>query len=201
MKMKNIQTKTMGLFPLSMVILPKESVRLHIFESQFKALVNDCFASGNDFVIPYVFDGKPTSYGTCVRLVDVERFYPDGKMDIKVEGSFVVRIANMNSNKSKPYSVGEIESIESAIPEMYSEELNNLFKEYCSYSNVDFDAETNYSVFEMARFLKLNKETKIKLLRYSNNSMVQTKIILNELRLEVLTHNLQDQAGFRYYMN
>ncbi len=201
MKMKNIQTKTMGLFPLSMVILPKESVRLHIFESQFKALVNDCFASGNDFVIPYVFDGKPTSYGTCVRLVDVERFYPDGKMDIKVEGLCVVRIANISSNKSKPYSVGEIETIESAIPEMYSEELNRLFKEYCCYSNVDFDTETNYSVFEMARFLKLNKETKIKLLRYSNNSIVQTKIILNELRLEVLTHNLQDQAGFRYYMN
>lgn len=199
--MKNIQTKTMGLFPLSMVILPSESVRLHIYESQFKALINDCFATGNDFVIPYIFDGKPTSYGTSVKLVDVERFYPDGKMDIKVEGASIVRIANVNSGKAKPYSLGEIEQIESVIPEMYSEELQTLFQKYCSYSDIDSDSKRNYSVFEMAKFLKLSKDSKISLLRNSSNSLVQSKIVLNELRLMVLTHKLQDQAGFRYYMN
>ena len=201
MKMKNIKTRSLGLFPLSMVILPKESIRLHIYQVQFKALVNDCFASGNDFVVPFVYEGKQTSFGTCVKLVDVERFYPDGKMDIKVEGGAIVRISNIKENKSNTYQTGEIEKVESSLPEIHSEELKDLFQKYCAFTNSSMSSNQDFSLYGIARNIKLDKPTKVKLLRNSANPVVQSKIILNELRLLVLTHQLQDAAGFRYYMN
>lgn len=202
MKMRNIKTRSIGLYPLSMVILPNESVRLHIYQAQFKALVNDCFASGKDFVVPFIYNGVPTSYGTCVKLVDVERFYPDGKMDIKVEGSSIVKISNIVDHKSVAYQIGEITPIESSLPKIHSEELEQLYIKYLQNNGSTGHTENlNCSIYEMARNIKLDKDTKVKLLKNASNTVVQSKIILNELRLLVLTHKLQDAAGFRYYMN
>jgi Lon protease-like protein len=201
MKMKNIKTKSVGLFPLSLVILPNESIRLHIYQSHIKALVNDCFASGKDFVVPFVYNGQPTNYGTCVKLVDVERFYPDGKMDIKVEGAYIVKISNISKQKNVAYKVGEAELVESSLPQIHAEELEQLFEKYLKFSSIKNIEVKGISLYEMARNIKLDKETKIKLLKNASNSVVQSKIILNELRLLVLTNELQDAAGFRYYMN
>lgn len=202
--MRNIKTRSVGLYPLSMVILPNESVRLHIYQAQFKALVNDCFASGKDFVVPFVHNGTPTSYGTCVKLVDVERFYPDGKMDIKVEGSYIVKISNVTDHRSVAYKIGEITPIESSLPKIHSQELEHLYAKYLNNNGTTHNPtskNTDYSIYEMARNMKLDKDTKVKLLRNASNTVIQSKIILNELRLLVLTHELQNAAGFRYYMN
>jgi len=200
--MKNVKTKSTGLFPLSLVILPNESMRLHIYQTEFKALVNDCFATGRDFVVPFVYNGKTTDFGTCVKLVDVERFYPDGKMDIKVEGSHIVRISNFSTPKNSAYPIGQAESVESSLPQIHSSELKKLYKKHLNNINLKpTDNLDGISVYDIAKSLKLDKNIKIKLLRNAANAMVQSKIILNELRLLVLTHELQDAAGFRYYMN
>lgn len=200
MNTNKIKVRSLGVFPLPLVILPKESSRLHIYQSQFKALVNDCFASGKDFVIPFIYNGKPTHIGTTVKLVDVERFYPDGKMDIKVEGHEIVRISDVSNIKNVAYQIGNVEVIDSALPEIYSEEMASLFKEFQSFRGQMSDDKAP-SLYEMAHEIKLDKDTKVKLISHSRNPVVQSKIILNELRLAVLTHRLQDQAGFRYYMN
>ncbi|MGB0806944.1 MAG: LON peptidase substrate-binding domain-containing protein [Salibacteraceae bacterium] len=200
--MRNIQTKSVGLFPLPMVILPKESVRLHIFENQFKSLINDCFASGKDFIVPFIYKGKVTSYGTCVKLVDVERFYADGKMDIKVEGSHIVKISDSKPVKDLPYKVGTVELVDSSLPTIHKDELRKLFSQYLEFNNqVLPKKEDPISVYKIAKDINLSKDVKVKLLKNASNAVVQSKIILNELRMQVLTSKLQDAAGFRYYMN
>ena len=185
-----------------MVILPKENVRLHIFQTQYKALINDCFATGKDFIVPFVFNGKTTAYGTCVKLVDVERFYADGKMDIKVEGSHIVKISNPTMVKNLAYEVGTIESVDSSLPTIHKEELQSLFTKFLKLNNTPLpQVESTISVYEIARNVNLSKEIKTKLLRSASNAVIQSKIILNELRIQVLTAELQNAAGFRYYMN
>tara|TARA_R110002050_G_scaffold204327_1_gene339615 strand:+ start:107255 stop:107863 length:609 start_codon:yes stop_codon:yes gene_type:complete len=202
MKMKNIITRSVGLFPLSMVVLPKESVRLHIYQNQFKALVNDCFASGKDFVIPFIHNGNVTNYGTSVKLIDVERFYPDGKMDIKVEGFAVVKIANVSKVKNNSYKVGQITTIESGLPSLHSAELKSLFFKHLAYSNItNVKKDTDLTIYDIARNLTLTNEFKTNLFKHASNSMIQSKLLLNELRLLVLTQELQNAASFRYYMN
>lgn len=202
MKTRKVQVQSLGLFPFPLVILPNESTRLHIYKSQFKSLVNDCFASGKDFVIVNTINGRPSKYGTCVKLIDVERFYPDGKMDIKVEGYAMAKITNTIQGKDIPYVVGEAEIIDSGLPEIYSEELLQLFNSYCLVTgNKELNANKPISLFEMAKHIALSKETKAQILRNADNTLMHSKIILNELRLLVLAHRLQDEAGFRFYMN
>lgn len=200
MNSNKIKVRSLGLIPLPLVILPKECSRLHIYQSQFKALVNDCFASGKDFVVPFMYKGEPTNLGTSVKLVDVERFYPDGKMDIKVEGHEVVKISNVSNTKNIAYQIGEVEPIESALPEIYSSELNSLFNEYQNFNGIS-NFNNAVSLYDIARHIKLGKSAKVKLIRNASNPVMQSKIILNELRMTVLTLRLQDEAGFRYYMN
>lgn len=199
--MKKIKTKSLGLFPLSMVILPKESVRLHIFESQFKALINDCFANGKDFVVPFVHNGRTTSIGCCVKLVDVERFYPDGKMDIKVEGQSVVKIHQTVNSRQIPYQLGEIEGIESGLPQIHSKEIQSLFAKYCDFTGKSVSKDLQIDLFEVANNIPLDATIKTQILKHSDNPMIQSKIIVNELRMLVLTLQLQNKSGFRYYMN
>ena len=202
MKMRNIQTKSVGLFPLPMVILPKETIRLHIFQNQYKSLINDCFASGKDFIIPFIHNGQVTQFGTSVKLVDVERFYADGKMDIKVEGAEIVKISDTQSVKNLAYQVGSIETVDSSLPTIHKEELTALFTKYVKLNKVSLTKEEKeISVYNIARVLNLDKEVKTKLLRNASNAVVQSKLMLNELRLQVLTTELQSSAGFRYYMN
>lgn len=202
MKMRNIQTKSVGLFPLPMVILPKEIVRLHIFENKYKSLINDCFASGKDFIIPFVYNGKVTAYGTSVKLVDVERFYADGKMDIKVEGAEIVKITGSKTGKNAQYLVGDSELIDSSLPVIHKEELQNLYQKFKGFTQADStQISENINLYEIAKNINLNKEVKVKLLKNASNKVIQSKIILNELRMAVLTSELQDSAGFRYYMN
>jgi hypothetical protein len=79
-------------FPLEIVVFPDENLNLHIFEERYKQLVNECYNQRKPFVIPSVIDGKLSEYGTEVDIIQIEKIYPDGKMDIRTRGNQVVRI-------------------------------------------------------------------------------------------------------------
>lgn len=79
-------------FPLEIVVFPDENLNLHIFEERYKQLVNECYNQKKPFVIPSVIRGKLAEYGTEVDIISIEKLYPDGRMDIRTQGSQVVRI-------------------------------------------------------------------------------------------------------------
>lgn len=71
------------LFPLSLVVFPGESLRLHIFEPRYIQLINDCLDKQKLFGIPPYFEGKELKYGTTMTIESVVKRYKDGKMDIQ----------------------------------------------------------------------------------------------------------------------
>jgi len=82
-------------FPLSLVAFPGEELNLHIFEPRYKQLMHECDKSGITFaVVPY-FDGKTPEYATEMKLVEIAKTYPDGKMDIKTKGIGLVKIIEL----------------------------------------------------------------------------------------------------------
>jgi Lon protease-like protein len=77
------------LFPLPMIVLPGETIGLHIFEPRYQDLLADIRRTPNpagDFVIPYETEGDRSTLGTAVRLRRVLREEDDGRADILVEG-------------------------------------------------------------------------------------------------------------------
>ena len=99
---------TIGLFPLNLVVFPHTRIPLHIFEPRYKALMQDCLERGLEFGINLVEEGHMHPIGCTAGIMDVTQRYPDGRMDVVVEGKQRFRLLELKSNKH-PYAVGEVE--------------------------------------------------------------------------------------------
>ena len=99
---------TIGLFPLNLVVFPHTRIPLHIFEPRYKALIQECLERGLEFGINLVEDGHMHPIGCTASIVDVTQRYPDGRMDVVVEGKERFRLLELKSNEH-PFAVGEVE--------------------------------------------------------------------------------------------
>ena len=100
--------RTLPLFPLQVVVFPRERIRLHIFEERYKQLISDCENNGLSFGIPTVLEGK-MSYGTEIRLLKIVKRYENGTSDILCEGGNIFKIEDFyNPMPDKLYSGGNV---------------------------------------------------------------------------------------------
>ena len=96
-------------FPLSIVVFPGESLNLHIFEERYKQLIHDCYESESAFGIPSAENDRRLRTGTSVKIREISKVYPDGKMDIKTIGLEVYQIINFDKQmEGKPYPGAEV---------------------------------------------------------------------------------------------
>ncbi len=85
-------TNFIPIFPLGIVVYPGENLNLHIFEPQYKELIQECKKNGKHFGIPTVINNKVNDMGTLMELVEISQVYDNGEMDIKTKGLKVFRI-------------------------------------------------------------------------------------------------------------
>lgn len=76
-------------FPLPMVLFPGEVLPLHIFEPRYRQLVAECLGSESTFCIPTLLGRQVQRFGAEVRILEVVNRYPDGRLDIRVQGEGV----------------------------------------------------------------------------------------------------------------
>jgi hypothetical protein len=88
-------TNFIPVFPLGIVVYPREIVNLHIFEPRYKQLVNECHSEGKPFGIPTVIDNRLNEMGTLVRITEMVKQYENGEMDIRAEGLRVFRMLEL----------------------------------------------------------------------------------------------------------
>lgn len=88
-------TNFIRIFPLGIVVYPGENLNLHIFEEQYKQLVQECYAEGKPFGIPTVMNNEMLEMGTLVSITEITKVYEDGRMDIKTRGTTVFRILEL----------------------------------------------------------------------------------------------------------
>ena len=102
--------KNIPLFPLDLVLYPKEVLPLHIFENKYREMVAYCLEQEVAFGIVWNKEGKLASVG-CEAMIDrVMETYEDGRMDIIVEGGNRFRVNGLYNNKS--YITADIEAID-----------------------------------------------------------------------------------------
>jgi Lon protease-like protein len=90
----------LGLFPLRIVLVPRERVPLHIFEPRYKELIGECLASERELGLVYADDEGVRDVGTRAAVVEVLRRYPDGRLDVVVEGRERFRIVEGTEGRS-----------------------------------------------------------------------------------------------------
>ena len=76
------------LFPLDVVLLPQESLPLHIFEERYKEMITECLeaqargAAEEEFGIVFAKDEKMETVGCSAHILEVTQRYEDGRLDI-----------------------------------------------------------------------------------------------------------------------
>ena len=102
---------TLGLFPLNLVLFPHTQVPLHIFEPRYRTLISECVSSDSEFGINLVDQGHLHQVGCLAKVKQVTEKYPDGRMDIIIQGTRRYRLIDVEEGK-EPYVVGHVEELE-----------------------------------------------------------------------------------------
>lgn len=95
-----------GLFPLSIVLLPAERVPLHIFETRYKELINSCLTDDAPFGMVLVDADQAREVGTRAHVVEVLERFEDGRLNVIVEGGERFRVLKTHAVHS--YFTAEI---------------------------------------------------------------------------------------------
>lgn len=178
--------KYLPLFPLNIVVFPGEKLNLHIFEPRYKQLVQDCVDEKRTFGIPtYIHEGVGL-YGTELRILQVEKKYATGEMDIRTEGLKVFKIIKFDKQApGKLYAGGKVKELddledEDIVTKLSIEEKMQQLFEMLGIGNFLLDLPADYTSFDIAHHLGLNTEQEYTLLQIQRESARQ-EIILQHL--------------------
>lgn len=157
----------LSLFPLNIVAFPGEEVNLHIFEPRYRQLVSDCLRDGSTFGIPsHVLN--TIEIGTEVKITEVSKEYPDGRMDIKTQGLNVFNVEEFhNPWKDRLYAGGTITLLEDDNDKDLTQLI--LFKDLVSelfgwLNEVNIDVSQVESVFDIGHKIGFKLEEEYMLL-------------------------------------
>ncbi|MDQ3867029.1 MAG: LON peptidase substrate-binding domain-containing protein [Actinomycetota bacterium] len=99
-----------GLFPLPLVLLPGEHAPLHIFEPRYKELIGECLEDEVDFGLVLADDEGMRQIGTRAAVVEVLERFPDGRLNIVVEGRDRFRLVELTEGRS--FATAEVDDVE-----------------------------------------------------------------------------------------
>ncbi len=105
--------RILPIFPLRMVVFPKEKVNLHVFEPRYKQLIKECHQKGITFCIPFYNKNRMMPTVVEVELIEITKIYEDGKMDVKTQATEnIFNIKEVRKNLTdKLYSAAVVEPL------------------------------------------------------------------------------------------
>jgi uncharacterized protein len=94
------------LFPLNLVLLPGTPLPLHIFEPRYKEMISECLQQQKIFGIVRAKEEGVADIGCTAEILNVDKKYPDGRMDILTAGRH--RFEVMEVNQERPFLQAEV---------------------------------------------------------------------------------------------
>jgi Lon protease-like protein len=88
------------LFPLDVVLFPGAPLPLHIFEPRYKELVAECLAQKTSFGMIRARENALAEVGCTAVILDVNKTYEDGRLDISTEGGRRFAVRELNQERS-----------------------------------------------------------------------------------------------------
>jgi len=152
--------------------------------------VRDCLSEGITFGIPPFINDTVSSLGTEMQLIDVEKHYTSGEMDIRTRAVGVFRVEEFYRQASgKLYAGGLVEDLpDDARPDVLlqariAEHLQQLY-DVLGLRKLMQELAPGYRIYDVAHHLGLSTEQEYQLLEAS------TEVERQEIVLEHLEHIL-----------
>ena len=131
------------LFPLGMVLFPKQFLPLHVFEERYKLMIGECMRDKSAFGVVLIKEGRevgepaaPFSIGTTAQIVDMQPL-GQGRMGLRTVGEQPFRILEITQKQPYmralvkflehgPGEGSDIDSLAHAVREQFSMHLDIL---------------------------------------------------------------------------
>jgi Lon protease-like protein len=101
------------LFPLGLVLLPREVVPLNIFEDRYKQMIDECLEADAEFGILWMGEAGLHDVGCSAEITQLLDRMDDGRMNILVQGTNPFRLSRRIDDM--PYPAGDIELLEEEV--------------------------------------------------------------------------------------
>ena len=116
-----MQDELLPLFPLQVVLFPRTSLPLHIFEDRYKEMVADLQRGRSEFGVVLAGEKGIVNTGCTATIEKVVHKYPDGRMDLMTVGRRRFEIILLNDER--PYLRGAVEFFDDDESEPISPEV------------------------------------------------------------------------------
>ena len=123
-----LRVAEIGLFPLQLVLLPGEERPLHIFEPRYRELIGECLESGGDFGLVLADDTGMREIGTRASVREVLERFPDGRLNILVEGGERFRLVELTEGRT--FATAEVDDLPDEDDEPSEEEVERCLAAY-----------------------------------------------------------------------
>jgi Lon protease-like protein len=77
-----MRRELLPLFPLAVVLLPRNTLPLHIFEERYKEMIGLVIETGEEFGVVLAAKEGIARVGCTASIEQVLQRYPDGRLDI-----------------------------------------------------------------------------------------------------------------------
>ncbi len=157
-----------GLFPLPLVLVPGEKAPLHIFEPRYRELVGECVDEDVPFGLVLADDQGMREVGTRAAVIEVLERFPDGRLNVVVEGRARFRIVDLTEGRS--FATAEVADLEDEGDEPASDERARCLEAYdrvvvAAGAELDeLDREASELTFQIAARIDLGTDVKQTLL-------------------------------------
>ena len=187
------------LFPLEIVVFPLEELNLHIFEPRYRQLIHDCADENILFGIPYFRRTQEMKYGSLVKLVSIEKKYPNGRMDIRTQGVSAFEINHyLEIYPDKKYPGGYLTKLNLDL-ELDILACSKIFEQLLElYQFMDIKSvpkalnNESFYTFEIAHKVGLNQDQEYHLLQIPTERERQEYIISHLEALIPIARNMEE---------
>lgn len=187
-----------AVFPLNIVVLPSESVALHLFEPRYKELFLD-YRNGKAFAIVYSDKEGLSSHGTLVYIDKVVNEFPDGTVDIIVKGISVIKVKEFHKlYPKKRYSGIEAEVV--TIDTKVNAKLKALFLTHLLKVGKKSDPKADLSIFQLANRLEMDQKRKNELIQHSDKEEIN-RFLSNEIRFIDKIKEQEELLNKNFHLN
>jgi Lon protease-like protein len=190
---------TLGLLPLSTVLVPGAMLRLHIFEDRYKRMINECIAERRAFGVVLDRDGRetgddldPVDVGTAAEIQEVS-VLSQGRLFIVTRGARRFRVHHII--EKVPYWSADVEYLDEPVGRPETAERHRIsavdnFKEYlCALfalqqsdiDRLDLPSDAAASSYLIADAMQIGPATKQRLLEaVSASDRLRDEVVLLE---------------------
>ncbi|HMB91328.1 MAG TPA: LON peptidase substrate-binding domain-containing protein [Rhodothermales bacterium] len=120
--------RNLPLFPLGLVLYPRERLPLHIFEPRYKEMIAFCEEGNHPFGIVFFDEGKMARMGCTARITRILDRYEDGRLDLLVTGE--ARFLVETISEDLDYLTADVELVPEPAESPPQEEIERVITQH-----------------------------------------------------------------------